>query len=307
MHGTGAGATPFRETFRRSPKLRIGAALLTLGLVACKSSPGGSNPASDPPSAGSTVVYAAIGASDVSGVGSSAPCFAFFLDCPERMGYVFVAARTPHRQGFPVTVTNLGISAAVISPGFQALGRQHGREIPGNFIEQEAPFVPRDATLVTIFAGPNDANTITAALGAGAGGADPAGYIDQQVRAFRSDYETLLADIRRRAPAAHIVALNVPNLASLPFLTRTTPLQRDAARRIAVGMSTTAINPLVSPRVTVVDLLCDPRMYEPATYSADGFHPSDAGYAVLAGEVVRAATSNAYPAPRSSCPQMNAP
>ena len=67
------------------------------------------------------------------------------------------------------------------------------------------PFVPRDTTLVTIFAGPNDVNTLTDALGSGAGGSDPVGYIDQKVAAFAADYATLLAGIRSRAPGARIV------------------------------------------------------------------------------------------------------
>ena len=58
------------------------------------------------------------------------------------------------------------------------------------------PFVQPNATVVTIFAGINEVNTITAALGGGAGGSDPNGYIDAQVRAFGADYATLLAGIR---------------------------------------------------------------------------------------------------------------
>ena len=66
-------------------------------------------------------------------------------------------------------------------------------------------------------------------------------------------------------------------------------------------MTKTVVNALVSQNVTVVDVMCDSRMYLPSNYSADGFHPNDAGYAFIAGEVVRAATSSAYPAPQSDC------
>jgi hypothetical protein len=50
--------------------------------------------------------------------------------------------------------------------------------------------------------------------------------------------------------------------------------------------------------------MCDARFYQASTYSADGFHPNDAGYGFFATEVVRAATLATYPAPRANCPQM---
>ena len=53
----------------------------------------------------------------------------------------------------------------------------------------------------------------------------------------------------------------------------------------------------------VIDLMCDPRSSQASTYSSDGFHPSDTGYAWIAAEVV-AATTTSYRAPASSCAQM---
>src|SRR5712671_3530980 len=87
-------------------------------------------------------------------------------------------------QGFTVTLNNLGVPTAVIGRDFQTLGQQYGRTIVSNFIDQEMPFVLPATTLVTIFAGGNEVNTITAALGRGAGGSDPLAYIDNQVTAF---------------------------------------------------------------------------------------------------------------------------
>jgi lysophospholipase L1-like esterase len=165
-------------------------------------------------------------------------------------------------------------------------------------------FVQTNATVVTVFAGINDVNVITAALGGGAGGSDPNGYIDNQVKAFAADYTTLMAGIRARAGAPRIVILNVPNAAGLPFLAGASLAQRQAAQRAAVGMSKTVVNPLVSASVTVVDLLCDARSYAASNYASDGLHPNDAGYAFLAAEVVRAITTNSYPAPQGSCTGM---
>jgi lysophospholipase L1-like esterase len=192
----------------------------------------------------------------------------------------------------------------VIGRDFQALGQQYNRVIAGNFLDQEMPFVQPAATLVTIFAGVNEVNTVTAALGGGAGGADPNGYMDAQVRAFVADYSTLITGLKARAPSARIIALNVPNAAGLPYLAGTSLAQRQAAQRIAVGMTRTAVNVLTAQNVTVVDLMCDARSYVASNYSGDGLHPNDAGYAFIAAEVIRAITSASYPAPQSSCTGM---
>ena len=158
--------------------------------------------------------------------------------------------------------------------------------------------------MVTIFAGVNEVNTITAALGCGAGGNDPNGYIDNQVQAFGADYATLLTGIRDRAGSPRIVMLNTPNMAGLPYLSGASAAQRQAAQRASVGMTRTVVNPLVSANTVVVDLMCDSRSYQASNYSSDGLHPNDAGYAFMAAEVVRAVTSNAYPAPQSNCAAM---
>jgi lysophospholipase L1-like esterase len=290
---------------RRTPNRRI-SVLTTCALLAaaCNKSSDGSNPAGPTPLMPSVpVVYTAIGASDANGVGSSVVCVPF-TECPNGMGYVQVAVRSLQSQGFTVALRNLGIPTAVIGRDFQTLGQQYGRTIEGNFIDQEMPFIRTDSTVVTVFAGGNDVNVITAALGGGAGGSDPNGYIDAQVRAFAADYSVLISGIRRLAPSARIVALNVPNMAGLPYLAGASINQRRAAQRAAVGMTTTVVNPLVGQGVVVVDLMCDGRSYQPSNYYSDGMHPNDAGYAFVASEVQRAMTSGSYPAPQSSCGPM---
>jgi lysophospholipase L1-like esterase len=213
-----------------------------------------------------------------------------------------VAARALRSQGFTVEVAQLGIPAGVISATFQNLGIQYGRTIGGNFLQSEVPFVKRDAGLVTVFAGANDVNTITAALGGGAGGSNPTAYIDQMVNAFGTDYSTLISGIRARATSARIIALNLPNLAAMPYLAGASLAQKQAAQRAAVRITTTIINPKTD--TTVIDLMCDPRLYQASIFSSDGFHPNDAGYALLGAEIVTALTSPSYPAPKSSCSQM---
>jgi lysophospholipase L1-like esterase len=299
----GTRSTIFART-RRSPRLWIGTFLLFFvlpGTIACSRfrSKDTATPAGPSlPVEGSRIRYSAVGASDVTGIGSTVPCL--FLDCRDGTGYVAVAARRL-REKFDVTVNNLGIPTAVISRRSQQLGQLYGRTIAGNFIENEVPFMPTDTTVVTIFAGANDVTTLLDALGFGAGLPNQSAYLDEQVRAFRDDYLTLLSAIRSRAPSARLVLLNLPNLAGAPFLATAPLINRQAAQRIAVGMTTTAINTLASNDVVVVDLMCDARMYQASTYSSDGFHPNDAGYALIADEVVKAITTSGNPLPQSSC------
>jgi hypothetical protein len=127
------------------------------------------------------------------------------------MGYVPRVARQLRTDGHNVTLTNMGIPGAVLSPATQQLGNQYGLGIQANFMEEEGPFVPKDTTLVTIFAGGNDANTIGTAIDRGA--ATPAeadAYIDRQVASFASDYASLLAMVRGRANNPRIIVLNLP-------------------------------------------------------------------------------------------------
>lgn len=288
--------------FHSTPILRIAGPFLVSGMLAACSGESPTSP-SGPPAAGSTIAYAAVGASDVTGVGSSVPCLPY-TDCPDGRGYAFVTARTLRGQGYTVNVTNLGIPTGVISRSFQDLGNQLGRTVLGNFISQEAPFVPADATLITIFAGANEVNLITSALGSGAGGNDPVGYIDQQVTTFGSDFRQLMTALRTQAPRARYVILNVPNVAGMPFLVGGSLSQRQAAQRASVRMTTTVVNAQAGNDVAVVDLMCDARLYDRNNYSGDGFHPNDAGYAVIGEAIVRAATSGSYPAPSGSCGPM---
>jgi lysophospholipase L1-like esterase len=275
----------------------------TFVLTACQSGlegPTGPGPISQP---NTPINYTAIGASDAVGYGSSVPCVPF-TDCPQGRGYVQVATRDLRARGFTVNLNNVGLPAMVLSRRIYDLGVQHGRDLfPGNMIERQAPFVLPDTTLVTIFTGPNDIDSIVAALGGGAGGADQMGFINAQIQAFAQDFGELMRTVREKAPNLRIIVLNVPNMAGMPRNAGTSIQQRRAYQLLSVGINAQAINPHAGAGVLVIDLMCDARAYQAATYSSDGFHPSDTGYAWMAGEVVAAATT-AYRAPAPSCPQM---
>jgi lysophospholipase L1-like esterase len=256
---------------------------------------------SGPPAAGTVVNYSVVGASDAIGYGSSRPCV-LYDDC-DGTGYVWVAARTLRSQGFSVNVQQLGIPGAVISRSFEDMAIQYGRsDVLANFIQQEAPFVSREASLVTVFTGVNDVNVMTTALGKGAGGTNPMAFIDQSVATFTSDFATLLSGIRSRSKSARIIVMNVPNLAGMPYLANASLAQKQAAQRAAVRITTSVIN--ATPDTTVIDLMCDTRFYQSSVLSSDGFHPNDAGYSIIGAEIVKALTSASYPAPKASCGQM---
>lgn len=291
--------------------MRITAAALVLafgiGTTACdKLGLDDEDPTAPSPVTPTTPIrYTAVGASDVLGYGSSSPCLILFGDCPDSKGYVFVAAGRLRADGYTVAVTNRGIPTATVSAAFQQLGVQYGHPVFGNLLDGELPFVPRDSTLVTVFAGGNDVNVIMAALGGGAGAGNQTAFIDQQVQNFGSDVSALIDGLRDRiGQSGRIVALNLPNLARLPYRASAPRQEREAAQRASVGI-TTATNAMTARGVKVVDLMCMASLYAPASLSSDGFHPSDAGYALIATEVVRAVTSSSYPAPQASCPQMS--
>lgn len=293
---------------KRSADHNSGAERATAGLalalaVVLSACSGGSSPTSPtaptPPGATTPVAYTAIGASDAAGVGASVPCLPLATSCRESTSYVgLVQKRLAESRS--VSLMNLALPGGVLSPDVEALGDELGRNIPGNFLTQVAPFVPPGTTLVTIFAGGNDTNTIAAAIGAGRGGSDPSAWLTQQVQGYARDYGRLIDVVRGRAPGAFIVVLNAPNFGALPYLAGRPASDRRIVQDVAVRLTREAINPL-SSRVPVVDLMCDPRSYNPAIYSADGFHPNDQGYAFLAEVLLQAITTGSAPAPASSC------
>jgi lysophospholipase L1-like esterase len=248
------------------------------------------------------VRYTAVGASDAIGVGSTVVCVPF-TSCPDGMGYVPVIGRRFQATGRPVTIVNLGIPGAVLGPEIEQIGNALGRGIPGNFLEREAPFVPSNSTLVTMFAGGNDANTIAAALAAGFGGSDLEAYVRDRVANFGRDYRALVDTIRGRAAGAQLIALNLPNLAGLPYASGRTLEERRWLQRISVGLSA-EVNALTGSDVMVIDLMCDGSFYDAFIYSNDGFHPNNIGHARIADLLFNAANSSSHPAPLADCGAM---
>jgi lysophospholipase L1-like esterase len=251
---------------------------------------------------GGSASYTVIGASDAIGFGGSVVCAPFDLNCPNGTGYAQLLLRRLRDERGSVDYRNLGVPGSVMSPAIEALAGEIGRSVARNFLDGQAPFVPSSTTVVTIFAGGNDANVIGEAVRAGRGGGDPRGYIDQQIRQWGNDYASLIARVRDRAPNTRIIVLNLPNLGAAPYLAGNPVLERSIMQRIAVGLSERA-NALTARGVLVVDLLCEPRLYDAANFASDGFHPSDRGYTLMADLTYPALSSGSAAPPAAACPQ----
>jgi lysophospholipase L1-like esterase len=293
--------------FRALPLVLV----VSVVLVGCGGA--SSNPASPsaPPSAGATVSYTAIGASDAIGWGSTAWC-APFTDCPNGTGYVPVIVRRLKAMGATVTSSNLGIPGAFIGPDFESLAAKYGAGFPvipgydikGNFVDSEAPYVAKDSTVVTVFAGGNDVRTVARALDLGAGGSNLQAFVDQQTTNFKNDYNSIISTIKSRAPQARIVVANLPNLAAMPYMAGYSSTQKLWVQKISVAFTTQVVNTLTTQGVTVVDLMCNSTFLNASNFSSDGFHPNDAGYAAFADVMLGAITASSYAAPSGSCSNM---
>jgi lysophospholipase L1-like esterase len=274
--------------------------LAAVSVCACESQ---RNPTDPSPGPGpfNSEYFTAVGASDAIGVGASVVCIPL-TTCPDGTGYVQIVHRRLKDSGKTVTHLNLGLPGAVLSPEIQGIGNSIGREILVNLIDRELPFVPRDSTLVTVFAGGNDANTIGEALERGAAGSDRVGYVNTQVQNFGRDIRMLVSGIKDRATGARVVVINLPNMAAMPYVSGLSLDRKRWLQMIAVGFSG-QINSVTSLGAQVIDLMCDETFYRSDIFSSDGFHPNDVGYAYLADRVYAAATGT-IPAPRASCSRM---
>ena len=258
--------------------------------------------ASTPPAANAPIRYTAIGASDANGVGASVLCIPF-TECENGTGYVPVLTRRLRAAPHEVTLVNLGIPEAVLSPTIQAIAKANGRDVIANFVDREVPFVPANTTLVTVLGGPNDVLALGDAIEKGAAGTNVRGYIDTQVAAFGADYDKLIKGIQDRSPSAFIVLMNMPNLAGLPFAVNAGQPRRQLLQAISVGFSRET-NRRAGTGVVVVDLMCDAQIYDRTRYSSDGFHPNDSGYVYLADSKLLPVVNGASSSPASTCGQM---
>jgi lysophospholipase L1-like esterase len=268
--------------------------------AACSGSDDDSPTSPTPNPGGGGTSYTALGASDATGYGSSVECFPF-SPCSNGTGYVQLLQRRLEQTG-AVAYQNVGIPGAVLSPAIEDLSRKVGRGVNNNLLTNQTPFVRPGDTVVTAFAGGNDGNIIAEAVRAQLAGDDPRAFIDQQIGKWGDDYAALVRAVRQKAPGARVVVLNLPNLAAMPYVARFSTFEKSILQRVAVGLSQ-RVNALAATNVHVVDLMCDGRVIEPSSFSADGFHPSDRGYSLMAELAYPALVNASHPAPAADCAQ----
>jgi lysophospholipase L1-like esterase len=285
---------------RSSAGLRVAILVMSVLAAACSGKDNDSPTSPTPNPGGGGASYTALGASDATGYGSSVECFPF-SPCSNGTGYVQILQRRLEQTG-PVAYNNVGIPGAVLSPTIEDLSRRVGRSVNNNLLTNQTPFVRANDTVVTSFAGGNDGNIIAEAVRAQLAGDNPRAYIDQQVAKWGEDYAALVRAVRQKAPGARVVVLNLPNLAAMPYVARFSTFEKSILQRVAVGLSE-RVNALATTNVHVVDLMCDGRVIEAASFSGDGFHPSDRGYALMAELAYPAMVNASHPAPAGDCAQ----
>ena len=223
-------------------------ALLLLSLAAC----GGQTTASAPdrPVATATatavppVIYVAVGASDAVGVGA---------DNPNTQGYVpLLIARLPKGS----QALNLGISGNTIHPALT-------NELP------EA--IAAHPTLVTTWLAANDFRACVP--------------LDQ----YTADLDTLLGQLQTQTKA-HVFVANLPDMSLLPAMQNGAPGSGaclEGASPAQIKAMVLQWNAAIASAAAqhgdvLVDLFNSTLAAHPEYIYRDGFHPSTAGYAVLA-------------------------
>jgi len=114
------------------------------------------------------------------------------------------------------------------------------------------------------------------------GGNDVARGVDPE--SFARSYDALLGAIRRTAPRTHIIAVGVPNVAISPLFAD----HASQIRRLAVEDDRAVREAAAKHGADYVDLFAVTNgLRDPAVFlSADRFHPSDSGHAVISAAVL---------------------
>lgn len=227
----------------------IGTLLLALILAILAGCGGGAVSAPPPPTASPTpvppVIYVAVGASDAVGVGAANP---------NTQGYVplLISQLPAHSQAL-----NLGISGNTIHPALT-------NELPAA--------IAAHPTLVTVWMAGNDFKGCTP--------------LDQ----YGADLNTLLGQLQTQTRARVFVA-NLPDMSLLPAVRQAETagggpcLQgktNDQVRALTEQWNTVIAAAVAQHGDFLVDLFHSDLAAHPELIYSDGFHPSSAGYQLLA-------------------------
>jgi lysophospholipase L1-like esterase len=226
-----------------------------------------------PPPAG---LYVAMGDSITFGVGVKVHPVDVEVYCPNGKSYAVLVAKALRKAGIAGQFMDVGIGGAHVD----------------RLINEEIPYLPANATLITIYIGTNDARP----------GAKPNHDAKYFIDLYERQYEEMLKAVHAKAPKARIVLVNFPNQRYLngsdsayKIPEETLPLYDEVSRTL------TAFIDAHYPAYGVVDNACNPASYDWSMQSNLSVHPNEQGAAILAAAVVKVLSTNTPPAPPSSC------
>lgn len=233
-------------------------------------------PATPPPPG----LYVAMGDSITHGTGATQACGAFPTHpvdieeyCPDGTSYAIRVAKALRQAGVAGHFMNLGIGGAKLD----------------RVINEEIPYLPAEATLVTLYIGTNDSRAVR----------DPKVPVAEVVKTYEERYERVLAMIHARAPRARVVLVNFPNQ---KYLAATYHVLPDVLPRYdATSQILDRFIDSHYPRYAVVDTICNPASYEEKLLWQGGVHPNNEGMALLAESVIKVVLAERPPAPPASC------
>lgn len=250
---------------RHTRMLRQGRMVLLLAmlavlptLAACNGASGAPRPtisiSQGTPTTTDSTVYVAIGASDARGVGASDP---------NKTAYV------------PLLISRLPKHASVLNLGV------NGYTVHEALVNELPEALAAHPTLVTVWLVGNDFRQCT------------------PLSDYQRDLDTLLGQLESQTHAQVFVA-NAPDMSLLPAirsgggnLAACLQGQQPAQIRALVQQWNTVIDAVVAKHHQVlVDLFHSDLASHPEYIASDGFHPSDAGYRVLADLFWRAITAH---------------
>ncbi len=218
-------------------------------------------------------LYVAMGDSITYGYGTKPNCQAFPVHpvdidefCPDGRSYAVLIARQLRAAGVAGHFMNVGINGATIK----------------RIMQDELPYLPSDATLVTLYIGTNDSRGVAR------------WPVDNVVRVYEKGYDELLEAIRARAPHVRIVLINFPNekylAASYHVEDSVLPLYDEVSQRLARFIDSHF------SKYAVVDTICDPHSYDDSLRYNASVHPNEAGAKFLADAALKVIL-NAHPTP----------
>ena len=190
--------------------------------------------------------YTALGASDAVGIGAT----------PNTAGYVYLISDWMKARYTHWSLVNRGVS------GYTA------PDIVSNTL---SPAIADQPQIVTLWVGGNDIVKSGAVL-------EPTATLAAR---YRTAFTTILHRLRTET-GAFIVTANNPDISRTPVADGYPSFLKTLAKNDTLALNAIIAEVAAAENVPVVDLYSNPESYNPANFSSDGFHPNNAGYALMA-------------------------